>query len=402
MTPSRTLLAAVAAGAALATAAGSALAPAQAHRDHSPAPDDLTTVAPLSGPRGVDSVGRGLTLVTEDDGTFSLVIERRHGPAEVRELGGLPAAAGFAQAISAARGKVYFLTGGGGPAEELPAGAATLYVWHHGDLEEVADIGTHQIGDPDPYDLEEVPTDTNPYGMQALKDGTVLVADAGGNDLLRVWPNGKVKTVAVFKPRVVEVPDDLPAPPEAPMRALGGSDPEPEPPAPPAPTMPAESVPTSVTVGADGYWYVGELRGFPATPGTSLVWRIKPGSRGAVCDPAPYDARGDRHERRGGKHRSGCTPYADGLTSIVDLAADRHGAIYALSLSKASWLQAESGTPGAEIGGLFRITPHRGHTHTRELVPGRLTLPGGVDVAKDGTIYLTGPVFGPGALMKLE
>ena len=40
-----------------------------------------------------------------------------------------------------------------------------------------------------------------------------------------------------------------------------------------------------MTVGSDGYWYVGELRGFPATPGTSEIWRIKPGTVGAVCDP---------------------------------------------------------------------------------------------------------------------
>lgn len=395
--PRTVLLSALVASTASAALAAAALVPADAHPRHEP--DDLTTVTALSGPRGVDSVGRGLTLVTEDDGTFSLVVERRDGTAEVRELGGLPAAAGFAQAISAAHGKVYFLTGGGGAAEGLPPGAATLYVWSGGTLEPLADIGAYQEDDGDPYDIENVPTDTNPFGLHALKDGTVLVVDAGGNDLLRVWPDGTVKTVAVFKPRVVAVPDDLPEPPAGPLRRLDRGAPEPEP---EAPTTPAESVPTSVTVGADGYWYVGELRGFPATPGTSQVWRIKPGSLGAVCDPAAYDRRHHRAAKHPAKHRSSCTRYADGLTSIVDLAADRRGGIYALSMSKAGWLQAESGTPGAEVGGLFRITPHRHHTHVRELVPGKLVLPGGVDVAKDGDIYLTGPVFGPGALMKLD
>ena len=63
-----------------------------------------------------------------------------------------------------------------------------------------------------------------------------------------------------------------------------------------------------MTVGPDGYWYVGELRGFPATPGTSQIWRIKPGTIDAVCDPEkPWRGR--------------CTRYADGLTSIVDLGA---------------------------------------------------------------------------------
>ena len=57
-------------------------------------------------------------------------------------------------------------------------------------------------------------------------------------------------------------------------------------PLPPAGTpIPSEAVATSVTVGSDGYWYVGELRGFPATPGTSQIWKIKPGTVGATCDP---------------------------------------------------------------------------------------------------------------------
>ena len=49
--------------------------------------------------------------------------------------------------------------------------------------------------------------------------------------------------------------------------------------------LPSEAVATSVTVGADGFYYVGELRGFPATPGQSQVWRIAPNSVGALCDP---------------------------------------------------------------------------------------------------------------------
>ena len=48
---------------------------------------------------------------------------------------------------------------------------------------------------------------------------------------------------------------------------------------------------TSVTVGPDGYWYVGELRGFPATPGTSQIWRIKPGTVDAIVRPGEPVAR---------------------------------------------------------------------------------------------------------------
>ena len=63
-----------------------------------------------------------------------------------------------------------------------------------------------------------------------------------------------------------------------------------------------------------------------------------------------------------------------------------------------SWLQMELGLPGSEIGGLFRIGGH--HGGIKELVPDQLTQPGGVDVSR-GDIYLTGPVFGPGSLMKV-
>ena len=150
----------------------------------------------------------------------------------------------------------------------------------------------------------------------------------------------------------------------------------------------SEDVATSVTVGADGFWYVGELRGYPATRRTSQVWRIRPGTVHAVCDPT--------HPRRG--H---CKRYVDGLTSIVDLAADRRGNIYALSLSKKSWLAVESPTPvpGARIGGLFQISPHGRRIH--ELVRNRLVLPGGVDVNPRGRLYVTGPVLGRGALRKI-
>jgi hypothetical protein len=152
--------------------------------------------------------------------------------------------------------------------------------------------------------------------------------------------------------------------------------------------VPSEAVATSVTVGPDGYWYVGELRGFPATPGTSQVWRIKPGSVDAVCDPeAPWRGR--------------CKRYADGLTSIVDLGADRRS-VYAVSLSKLGWLaaEAEEPVPGAEIGALYRLTEHRHHVRSQELVKDQLVLPGGVDVER--SIYLTGPVFGPGSLTKIR
>ena len=381
---------AIAAGAAALVMSG--VVPAQAGTDaqRSGHEDKLRTVLDgLNGPRGVDALGDGLTLVSETDGTFSLVVERRHHPAKLVKLGQVPS--DFAPAVAAGRhGTVYILTGGAEPDTPTANGSATLFKWRHGwsAPKVVADIGAYQATDPDPYDTENAPEDSNPFGVQPLRDGSVLVADAGGNDLLRVHKDGSIETVARLKTRTVKVPAGLPA-----------TDPEGNPLPPAGTPIPAEGVATSVTVGDDGYWYVGELRGFPATPGTSEIWRIKPGSVDAVCDPES-PRKGD------------CKRYADGLTSIVDLGAG-HGSIYAVSLSKMSWLQMELGIPGSEIGGLFRISGqhHRsgcgsagsarhGHGCIEELVPGQLTQPGGVDVSRDG-IYLTGPVFGPGSLMKL-
>jgi hypothetical protein len=355
-----------------------AFVPAQAgaHGGHGHPGDELKTVADgLDGPRGVDNLGHGKTLVTEGDGTFSLVIERKHADAKVIELGSVPA--GFiAPAISAGpHGNVYILTPAGAPG----TGAATLYRWHWGDAAPTAvfDMNAYQASDPDPYNLADDPGESNPFNVVALWDGSVLVSDAAANDLVRIWPDtGDAVTVARLKPRVVEVPEWLP-----------DTDPETGDPLPPAGTpLPSEDVATSVTVGPDGFWYVGELRGFPATPGTSQIWRIKPGSVDALCDP--------EHPWKGA-----CRRFADGLTSIVDLGASRH-AIYAVTLSKQSWLAWEFGQPGAEVGGLFRVSRQHHQVWIKELVKDQLILPGGVDIGRDP--YLVGPVFGPGALSKID
>ena len=211
-----------------------------------------TVVDGLNGPRGVDALGHGRTLVTESDGTFSLVVEHRGGEApEVVRLGQV--ATDFAPAIAAGtHHTVWLLTGGAPPDSPAADGGATLFRWRPGwdAPEPFADIAAYQASDPDPYDLEDLPGDSNPFGLAALKDGSVLVADAAGNDLLHVWPDGSIETVARLKPRNVTVPDGLPD---------AGT------------TVPAEAVATSVTVGKDGAWYVGELRGYPATAGTSQI-----------------------------------------------------------------------------------------------------------------------------------
>ena len=337
-----------------------------------------TVLSGLTAPRGIDALGHGLTLVTETDGTtstFSLVVEHRDGTVHKTALGHLDY--WFSPAIAAGRdGTVWLLTGeNDATTTSDDATAARLFKWRRGWAAPVvvADIGHYQATvDPDPYDLESAPGASNPFGLAALRDGGVLVADAAGNDLLRVSSSGVIATVARLKPRQVTTPAGLPG---------AGT-----------PAM-SEAVATSVTVGRDGFWYVGELRGYPGTAGTSEIWRIRPGTTNATCDPEhPWGA---------------CRRFADGLTSLVDLGAGPRG-IYAVTLSKLTWLAIESPTPppGAQVGGLFlvrRADHHWRHGHrtvVTELVPNQLTLPSGVDVAK--VPYVVGPIFGPGALMKIS
>lgn len=323
----------------------------------------------LNGPRGLAAGPAGRLVYAENDGSFSELVAKGVLAGSAIRLGSTPGTY-IAPAVASDGGQIFLLTAGGPPG----SGAATLYRGTNGLVRMLADIAAYQQTDPDPYNLADPPEESNPFGVAALRDGSVLVSDAAANDLLRVFPNGRIVTVARLKPRVVPVPDELPD-------EVDGE------PLPPAGTLiPSEAVATSVTVGADGYYYVGELRGFPATPGMSQIWRIAPNSVNAVCDPeAPTTGP--------------CRRYADGFTSIVDLEAGPDGSLYVVELVQQSWLQWELGLVNPPLGGLFRIPPGGGSP--TELAAGELILPGGVAVGRGG-VYVTMPVFGPGRIVRVE
>lgn len=326
--------------------------------------------APLTGfkgPRGVDLGPEGRLLVSQAAGTYGAVIRKGDRRGTFVRLGRVPRTF-VAPAIDMNRRRQLFvLTSAGEPGTK---GLASLYRWSRGEGEvKVANIRRYQRTDKDPFDLENRPRESNPFGVAALNDGTALVADAAGNDLLRVRADGTVYTVARFKPRVVKVPDGLD--PNLPER------------------MPAEAVPTSVTVGADGAYYVGELRGFPATRRTSAVWRINPKARNAVCNPA--------------KPRKGpCKLYADGFTSIVGLARGRGGSIFVAELSKQGWPAVEDpdAPPEALVGSVIRVG--RDTSRRREFKPGKLRLPGDIAVGKKGAVFVTTPIFGAGMIKRVD
>jgi hypothetical protein len=315
----------------------------------------------LNGPRGVAPGPAGRLIFGEGDGSISELIARGHNAGTTRLIGAVPATF-IAPAVATRGGQIFALTAQGAPG----SGSNTLYRVNNGTVRALADIGAYQITDPDPYNVTLQPEESNPFGVAPLPDGSVLVSDAAANDLLRVYPNGSIETVARLKPRLVPSPG-FPGLPPAGVMIL------------------SEAVATSVAVGADGYYYVGELRGFPATPGKSEIWRIAPNSLNAVCDPLIPNS-------------GPCQRYKDGFTSIVDLEAGEDGSLYVVELSKQSWLAMQIGLPGSQVGGVFRISPGGG---VSELAPNQLIMPAGIAVADDA-VYVSSPVFGPAALLRVQ
>src|SRR5436309_4364555 len=124
------------------------------------------------------------------------------------------------------------------------ATAESAGVWRvsRGRAQMVADTGAFETEvDPAGDGTDE---GSNPFDLARLGGHRALVADAAGNSLLVVDQKGSLDWVATF--------------PEQ-----DG----------------AQSVPTSVAIGLDGAYYVGELTGFPFPTGISRVWRIEPGTR---------------------------------------------------------------------------------------------------------------------------
>ncbi|MDH3190626.1 MAG: ScyD/ScyE family protein [Acidimicrobiia bacterium] len=216
--------------------------------------------------------------------------------------------------ISPVTNTVMWATTGAGENPEEDTGQA-LYQISRGQASMVANLYTFEAtSNPDGND----PFDSNPFDVQSLGSRSALVVDAGGNDLLRVSDRGQVRVLAVF-------PDSLVS--TANLKSLAGC-PEPGPfvffcdfPA----MMPAQSTPTSVAIGPDGYYYVGELRGFPAPTNASSIWRVSPRASWAQCGSSPD-----------------CVKVFDGgFTSIIDLAFGPDGNLYVAELDEGSWAAVE-------------------------------------------------------------
>jgi sugar lactone lactonase YvrE len=176
---------------------------------------------------------------------------------------------------------------------------------------------------------------SNPNGLLVRKHAQ-LVADAGGNDLLKVDRKGRISVVAVFPPRLVPAPPGIPdLPPEIPMQA----------------------VPTTVVKGPDGAYYVGQLTGFPFPPGGANVFRVVPGKAPKV--------------------------FAAGFTNIIDIAFDKRGRLYVLEIATNGLLSA--GENELPVGRLVRVNKDGSRT---TLASEGLNAPAGF-VLGHGAAYIT-------------
>ena len=239
---------------------------------------------------------------------------------------------------------------GGGPEGRAPFGAAGAAF---GRLLKVAGGHTSFVADFPAFEAAHNPDhgagaepgssgiDSDPYAVLA-EPGHQVVADAGGNDLLRVDRNGHISVLAVFPVRMTLAPPELGLPPGT--------------------KIPFQAVPTSVTRGPDGAYYVGELTGFPFPKGAARVWRVVPGHKPQV--------------------------YARGFTNIIDLAFDGRGRLDVLEIA-ANGLSGDDPT-----GALIRVGRDGSR---RTLASDGLVTPTGFVIAPDGGFYVSNFGIFPGS-----
>ena len=187
-----------------------------------------------------------------------------------------------------------------------------------GAIEAVLDIFAYQAADPDPTDKDDPPNpgESNPNGLAALPNNDVLIADAAGNDVLRVSPDGTAVTVARWRNELVGT-DHLGDPSLPPM-------------------LPAEAVPTTVAIGPDGWAYVGQLIGFPAKPGSAHIWRVNPNAEDAVCAVDVKDPD--------------CSVWKSGFTSIFDIAFNpNNGTLYVYEIAEGRLARLRGGLPDRRV-----------------------------------------------------
>lgn len=218
--------------------------------------------------------------------------------------------------------------------------------------------------------------DSNPFDVQSLGGNAALVVDAGGNDLLKIDNQGNIDVVAVFPDELVSTANikELVDCPESGGTGLCGL----------PPMFPAQAVPTSAAIGPDGYYYVGELKGFPAPTGASNIWKVAPDASWAECGSSPD-----------------CEKVFDGgFTSIIDLAFDSEGNLHVAEIDEQSWFAVESLDSENLIGGTINSCDLGSATCT-EVATG-IPILTAITFGKNGTLWATQNALIPGSAEVIE
>ncbi len=309
--------------------------------------------ADMQGPEGPTKACMGMTgaISAVKDGALEAVVSGLPSIAMGQEIAGV---SDFAIAPDGSYVVVVNLGGGGpevraarGPLGPVMGTLATAAA--DGTLTPIADLAQWEAdNNPDAADPGSS-VDSNPYGVTLTADGSYLVADAGGNDVLTVGADGAITLSGLLHAQFVPAPADPTA------------SPAPDPNASPA-MMPMQAVPTSASVGPDGAIYVSQLTGFPFPVGGSTIWRIEAGG-----EP---------------------TAYGTGLTNVLDLAFGPDGTLYAVEI-------AHNGLLSGDVTGALVSIPAGGGAASVVASDG-LMMPGGVAVGADGTVYVANGSQMPG------
>jgi len=209
----------------------------------------------------------------------------------------------------------------------------------------ITDLATYELlNNPDKGDVI-----SNVYGL-LIQDNTAFIADAGANDVLRVGLDGSNLALQnVFGRRITN-------------NAIfpGSNVPS---------TIEIQSVPTGVAIGSDGALYVSEFTGYPYPEGEARIYRI-----GADNQP---------------------TIYADGFTSLVDLALDTQGNLFALEYAKSPY----RGNPDATV---IRVAPDG--TRTIIASGNGLSYATAMALGSDNAIYVStnGGTAGEGQVIRID
>ncbi|MCP9797855.1 ScyD/ScyE family protein [Cyanobium sp. Lug-B] len=208
-----------------------------------------------------------------------------------------------------------------------------------GSLTPLADIaGFEATQNPDGQDLN-----SNPFALVVRGDDT-YVTDSGGNSLVKADAANQVSLVNVFPEELVST-SHLPFPF-------------------PFPEVPAQAVPTGMTIGPDGALSITQLSGFPFAPGSADVFR--------------YD------------FTNPVTRFAGGFSNLIDIAAGPDEALYLLQYSNDFF--------GPPSGSVLKL----GLDGSVRTIFDDLVSPTGLAVGRDGTIYVANNGDGVnGALLAL-